>query len=79
MIEIPDKCHFKGNFYGYLTVESVKDPGLPACRLGDLNAKVSTYHDIIPGIVVFCKLQNNAFGRIQNVVPCKILLSDFDT
>ena len=28
MIEIPGKWHFKGNFYGYLTVESARDPGL---------------------------------------------------
>ena len=28
VIEIPGKWHFKGNFYGYLTVESAKDLGL---------------------------------------------------
>ena len=29
VIEIPGKWHFKGNFYGYLTVESAEDPQPP--------------------------------------------------
>ena len=29
VIEIPCKWHFKGNFYGYLTIESPEDPGPP--------------------------------------------------
>ena len=33
---------------------------------------------LLPGIVVFRKLQNDAFVRLKNVVPCKLLLSDFD-
>ena len=34
----------------------------------------------MPGryIVILYKLQNDAFVRLQNVVPCKLLLSDFD-
>ena len=32
----------------------------------------------VPGIVVFRKLQNDAFVRLQNVAPLKILLFEFD-